>query len=217
MTKRDKTTVDDIIGIIHTDETTNSVEEVKKLRGRENKTEKRFTFIQDTLVKADVFDGDEFVCCTLSVWVEQLVDLLNQLNNENEQLKKDCTVLIYHNQEYRKENEQLKNEIEKIAYANEDLLKEKRQWKKLSDEYAKLSYENEQLKSRVEYLERKIDRERTSYQKQHEKWEEEIQKENEQLKQFIQSLAKQSVNGKVMLRDGKVYDLNKILKKGDVK
>lgn len=42
--------------------------------------------------------------------------------------------------------------------------------------------ENEQLKSRVEYLERKIDRERTSYQKQHEKWEEEIQKENEQLK-----------------------------------
>jgi len=40
--------------------------------------------------------------------------------------------------------------------------------------------------------------------------------ENEQLKQFIQSLAEQSVNGKVMLRDGKVYDLNKILKKGDV-
>lgn len=40
--------------------------------------------------------------------------------------------------------------------------------------------------------------------------------ENEQLKQFIQSLAEQSVNGKVMLRGGKVYDLNKILKKGDV-
>lgn len=43
--------------------------------------------MQDTLVKADVFDGNEFVCCTLSVWVEQLVDLLNQLNDENEQLK----------------------------------------------------------------------------------------------------------------------------------
>lgn len=40
--------------------------------------------------------------------------------------------------------------------------------------------------------------------------------ENEQLKQFIQSLAEQSVNGKVMLRDGKVYDLNEILKKGVV-
>lgn len=49
--------------------------------------EKRFTFTQDTLAKADVFDGSEFVCCTLSVWVEQLVDLLNQLNDENEQLK----------------------------------------------------------------------------------------------------------------------------------
>ena len=44
----------------------------------------------------------------------------------------------------------------------------------------------------------------------------ELEKENEQLKQFIQSLAEQSVNGKVMLRDGKVYDLNEILKKGDV-
>lgn len=30
-------------------------------------TEKRFTFTQDTLAKADVFDGSEFVCCTLSV------------------------------------------------------------------------------------------------------------------------------------------------------
>ena len=52
----------------------------------------------------------------------------------------------------------------------------------LLNEYVDVKKENEQLKSRVEYLERKIDRERTSYQKQHEKWEEEIQKENEQLK-----------------------------------
>ena len=54
--------------------------------------------------------------------------------------------------------------------------------KDLCDLLNELQEENEQLKSRVEYLERKIDRERTSYQKQHEKWEEEIQKENEQLK-----------------------------------
>ena len=52
-------------------------------------TEKRFTFTQDTLAKADVFDGNEFVCCTLSVWVEQLVDLLNSLTDENEQLKQE--------------------------------------------------------------------------------------------------------------------------------
>ena len=48
------------------------------------------------------------------------------------------------------------------------------------------------------------------------KWINNVFNENEQLKQFIQSLAEQSVNGKVMLRDGKVYDLNEILKKGDV-
>ena len=37
--------------------------------------------------------------------------------------------------------------------------------------------ENEQLKSRIEYLERKIERERNSYQKQHEKWEKELKSE----------------------------------------
>jgi len=83
--------------------------------------EKRFTFTQDTLVKADVFDGSEFVCCTLSVWVEQLVDLLNQLNDENEQLKKsvkrqqssnnECAKLI---KEQQKENEQLKQLITEL-------------------------------------------------------------------------------------------------------
>ena len=62
---------------------------------------KRFTFTQDTLAKADVFDNEEFVCCTLSVWVEQLVDLLNELNrlaegNEETLLK----VMTYLHNEY---------------------------------------------------------------------------------------------------------------------
>lgn len=98
MTKIDKTTVEDIIGIVHTDEPTDSVEEVRKLRGRTNER-----FIVDTtgtlidMVTRDTFD-----------YVGDVVSLLNQLNDENEQLKKDCTVLIYHNQDYRKENEQLK-------------------------------------------------------------------------------------------------------------
>ena len=48
-----------------------------------------------------------------------------------------------------------------------------------------LADENVQLKARIEYLERKIQRERASAMKQHEKWEEEIQKENEQLKDEI--------------------------------
>ena len=49
-----------------------------------------------------------------------------------------------------------------------------------------LNNENEQLKARIQYLERKIERERNIHVKEHEKWEEEIQKENEQLKQQLQ-------------------------------
>ena len=86
---------------------------------------KRFTFTQDTLAKADVFDGNEFVCCTLSVWVEQLVDLLNQLNDDNERLKN----MVRHNyvehkrcvnnyvdkiKEVEKENEQLKLVVKEV-------------------------------------------------------------------------------------------------------
>ena len=101
MTKRDKVTVDDIIGLVHTDEMTDSVEEVCKLRGRTNER-----FIVDTtgtlidMVTRDTFD-----------YVFDVVGLLNGYDKENEQLKKDCTVLIYHNQDYRKENEQLKKEL----------------------------------------------------------------------------------------------------------
>ena len=102
MTKRDKVTVDDIIGIVHTDEPTDSVEEVCKLRGRENRTEKRFTIFgewhKDCVIDEIRDNTGEYVT------IGRVVDLLN----ENEQLKKDCTALIYHNQEYRKENEQLK-------------------------------------------------------------------------------------------------------------
>ena len=73
-------------------------------------TEKRFTYEQETLAKVNVFDSDgEFICCTLSIWADQLVDKLNALHEENEQLKHDATVLIQANQDYRKENEQLKN------------------------------------------------------------------------------------------------------------
>lgn len=103
MTKRDKVTVDDVIGIVHTDEPTDSVEEVRKLRGRTNE---RF-MVDDSGTLIDMVTRDTFD------YVGDVVSLLNQLNDENEQLKKDCTVLIYHNQEYRKENEQLKDFIRK--------------------------------------------------------------------------------------------------------
>lgn len=79
--------------------------------------DKRFTFMQDTLAKADVFDEDEFVCCTLSVWVEQLVDLLNNLNDENEQLKQDIA-------RYRGNFREMEDVKCELAEENEELKKE---------------------------------------------------------------------------------------------
>ena len=101
--------------------------------------------------------------------VKALVNLLNELNNENEQLKS--------------KNRGLQSELQIFK---EDATHSNLQINKLADE-------NEQLKSRVEYLERKIDRERTSYQKQHEKWEEEIQKEiNQELSNIVSAIEKGS-------------------------
>ena len=40
--------------------------------------------------------------------MQVVVDLLNELNDENEQLKHDATVLISANRDYRKKNEEFK-------------------------------------------------------------------------------------------------------------
>ena len=62
-----------------------------------------------------------------------------------------------------------------------------------------LNEENVKLRARNKYLAMKIQRERNIHVKEHEKWEEEIQKENEQLKSDLrywrtlaQSLAKKN-------------------------
>ena len=77
MTERDKVTVEDIIGIVHTDETTNSVEEVRKLRGRTNER-----FIVDTagtLIDMETRNTYDYV--------SDVVDLLNELSEKNEYIK----------------------------------------------------------------------------------------------------------------------------------
>ena len=98
MTERDKTTVDDIIGIVHTDETTNSVEEVKKLRGRTNE---RF-IVDDAGTLVDMVTRNTYD------YVSELLPLLNDLTNE---IKIARTVLDMNRgmiKELQNENYQLK-------------------------------------------------------------------------------------------------------------
>lgn len=68
-------------------------------------TEKRFWYDG-----TKVFDGDELLCCTLSIWVEQLVDLLNELHEENHELK-----FILQDMGLLRSNEEVKNVRDEIA------------------------------------------------------------------------------------------------------
>ena len=98
MTKRDKTTVDDIIGIVHTDEITDSVEEVKKLRGRTN--ERFMIDTAGTLIDMETRNTYDYV--------SELLPLLNDLTNE---IKIARTVLDMNRgmiSEIQNENYQLK-------------------------------------------------------------------------------------------------------------
>ena len=81
MTEQNKVTVDDIIGIVKTEEQTNSVEEVRKLRGRENKTAKRF-MIDDAGTLIDMHTRDTFD------YVSDVCDLLNEQHETIQRLKK---------------------------------------------------------------------------------------------------------------------------------
>ena len=97
MTKRDKVTVNDIMGLVHTDETTNSVEEVKKLRGRNE----RF-IVDDTGTLIDMETRNTYD------YVSEVLPLLNDLTNE---IKIARTVLDMNRgmiKELQNENYQLK-------------------------------------------------------------------------------------------------------------
>ena len=88
-------------------------------------TEKRFILVEyvnkGLFIQDNADDETQYFQGSKSS-LEKVVDLLNSLTDENEQLKKDCTVLIHHNQEYRKENEQLKQKINNInEILNEDI------------------------------------------------------------------------------------------------
>ena len=89
-------------------------------------------------------------------WGKSLNRLIGVIcDNNNDMYITDVVALLNNLSE---ENEQLKSEIEKLSYANEDLLEEKRIWKQMSDEYTKLSDENEQLKQNLRMVEKRADK-----------------------------------------------------------
>lgn len=78
-------------------------------------TKKRFLLTEQfnglqgvTFVKDDCADVDTYYT------VDGTVDLLNSLNEENEQLKKDATTLIYANRDYRQQNQNLQKQLDYI-------------------------------------------------------------------------------------------------------
>lgn len=94
---------------------------------------------------AKIFDGEEFVCCTLSIWKKQLVDLLNELHEENQDLKKRLNLI----------NEQILNKYRwEDIDDNTELVVELNQDSK---ELKELQEENRQLKQFKEDVFNKID------------------------------------------------------------
>lgn len=104
MTEKQKTSVDDIIGIIKTEEKTDSVE-LKKEYYREQSKDKHYTYLN---YSRDGYIGSFFVndkpMTNKEVW-----ELLNALHEENEQLKKElkvyrkiatCSNCNYHNYDW---------------------------------------------------------------------------------------------------------------------
>lgn len=106
-------------------------------------SEKRFR--TNDLVKFDYSEIGEYVDenhTDRPLRNDEVCKLLNELHEENQQLKNDCGILVQSNQEYRKENKQLRHEIE---------IEEK--WQLEKDKYyVKIKEENEKLKKEIRRL-----------------------------------------------------------------
>ena len=109
-------------------------------------TEKRFTFTQDTLAKADVFDGNEFVCCTLSVWVEQLVDLLNELAEENKEIKIQYDNLKAQRDEFYHGARENANRVGQLEKENKELREQLKDCTEKAKEEIRKQAENEAIR-----------------------------------------------------------------------
>lgn len=84
-----------------------------------------FDFLQELIDKQEqpkdlrmhISDGNKIIT------YRECVDLLNQLNYENEQLRKDATTLIYANQDYRQQNQNLQKQLNYIQNSINNAIK----------------------------------------------------------------------------------------------
>jgi len=185
MTEQDKVTVDDIIGIVKTEEQTNSVEEVRKLRGRGNETAKRFKYnVNKNCIECD----GKFVAYVNSVDGFRIANKLTTLAEEKEQLKSENEWLksIHFANDVLKENKELKQTIQRLKQNIDELLS--------VDIEEELLKENEQLKTTIQQL-------RTDNTKQ-KKLLNTTMKENEHIKQTIKDMinTERTELGKMTLR-----------------
>lgn len=127
MTKKEKTNVNDIIGIIKTDEPTNSVNEVRKLRGRENKftvyinwRNKEKGITNEVVLK----DGGQPIAEITSyedAW--RLRDMLNDYAITNYRLTQDNKRLRNTNKRLRKGYDKM-YDLCKEHFTDEEIIKE---------------------------------------------------------------------------------------------
>ncbi|MBQ2635386.1 MAG: hypothetical protein IJJ11_07840 [Methanosphaera sp.] len=105
---------------------------------------KRFTWDGDIL-----FDNVEFKEMGNCLEAEDIVDILNQLNDENEQLKHDASVLVQSNKDYRIDNEQLKESLlstsKELQYGVKKVQRLAKENEQLKEENRKLRLENGKL------------------------------------------------------------------------
>lgn len=85
---------------------------------------------------------------------DELCKLLNELHEENQRLKNDCSILVQSNQEYKEENEQLKayklyEDNKRLQSIIAGLKKENEQLKKENDDFHKSIKEYEDLRKRL--------------------------------------------------------------------
>jgi len=138
MTKKEKTNLNDIIGIIKTDEPTNSVNEVRKLRGRENKftvyinwRNKEKGITNEVVLK----DGGQPIAEIVSyedAWI--LRDMLNEYVHQLQQQEMEYATtnhrLAEDNERLRNKNNRLHKDFDKLYelcrehYTDEEIIKE---------------------------------------------------------------------------------------------